>query len=163
MISVDESLHNYESNSDDNSKALTLSSKKRNRSPKPKTESKNRIATQASHSDIETDFSTTQTNLITTSNQNSSSYRILEPYRTLGLITSDTKFTYYKRANARFILVSNSNSFLLYNLDKLNLERISPPLPSKITAVAMINNIAYTASENVITAWNKIHIVSILF
>ena len=86
-------------------------------------------------------------------------YRVLEPFRSLGLIIDSNKFVYYKRANDRFILASNGNSFLLYNVEKLKLERISPPLPHKITALAMINNIIYTASNNIILAWNKIHIV----
>jgi len=144
------------------SKSLTNTSisKKRNRSPltnktKPLSDLKS-----LNNSDME--FSN-RNSLKTENNinlkENVPSYRILEPYRSLGLITSDTKFVYYKRNNARFILLSNSNSFLLYNLEKLKLERISPPLASKITAVAMINNLIYTASENTIIAWNKIHIV----
>jgi U3 small nucleolar RNA-associated protein 21 len=87
------------------------------------------------------------------------SYRLLEPYRSLGLIIDDNKIFYYKRANDRFMLASNGNSFLLYNLEHLRLERISPPLPNKINALAMYKNKVFTATENKILLWDKIHIV----
>ena len=62
-------------------------------------------------------------------------FRIIEPYRTLGLIIDKNKIQFSKRGLERFILGSNGNSFLLYNLEKLRLERISPPMNKKITSL----------------------------
>jgi len=150
----------------DPNRSKSHSSKKRNRPPEVNNESHLKLFKNSSNSDLEFSKKEGQGHKKEDKSKEIEKarpvYRILEPYRTLGLITSDTKFAYYKRSNARFILLSNSNSFLLYNLEKLKLERISPPLPSKINAVAMINNIVYTATENTIISWNKIHIVKSL-
>jgi U3 small nucleolar RNA-associated protein 21 len=92
--------------------------------------------------------------------ENNQEYRILEPFRSLGIVIDNNPFCYYKRANDRFLVASNNNSFLLYNCERLNLERISPPLPKKINALAVYKNIIFTASENIILSWSKIHIVN---
>lgn len=60
-------------------------------------------------------------------------------------------------------LTSNGNSFLLYNLEKLRLERISPPLEHKITCFAMYKNKVFTGVKNRIILWDKIHIVKEYF
>jgi U3 small nucleolar RNA-associated protein 21 len=48
---------------------------------------------------------------------------------------------------------------MLYNLDKLRIERISPPLESKITCFAMHKNKVFTGVKNKIILWDKIHII----
>jgi U3 small nucleolar RNA-associated protein 21 len=91
--------------------------------------------------------------------QKNTNYRLIEPYRSLGIVIDDNKVVYYKRAHDRFLLCSNNNSFLLYNLEHLRLERISPPLPSIIKALAMYKNKIFTSVENKVLLWDKIHIV----
>jgi len=86
-------------------------------------------------------------------------YRLLEPYRSLGIVIDSNPLFYYKRADNRFALSSNGNSFLLYNLDKLRIERISPPLEHKITCFAMHKNKVFTGVKNKIILWDKIHII----
>jgi len=92
--------------------------------------------------------------------ENHQEYRVLEPFRSLGIVIDNNPFCYFKRANDRFLVASNNNSFLLYNCERLNLERISPPLPKKINALAVYKNIIFTASENIILSWSKIHLVN---
>jgi U3 small nucleolar RNA-associated protein 21 len=92
-------------------------------------------------------------------NKSKTTYRLLEPFRALGVVIDENKIVYYKRSNDRFMLASNGNSFLLYNLEHLRLERISPPLPNKILALAMDKNKVFTATENKILLWDKIHII----
>ena len=58
----------------------------------------------------------------TSSSSSSTTFRILEPYRSLGLITSSLSPKFFKRGTDRFILTSNSHSFLLYNLDNCDLK-----------------------------------------
>ncbi len=48
---------------------------------------------------------------------------------------------------------------MLYNLDKLRIERISPPLENKITCFAMYKNKVFTGVKNKIILWDKIHII----
>jgi U3 small nucleolar RNA-associated protein 21 len=92
-------------------------------------------------------------------NKEKQKLRLIEPYRTLGLVIDYNQVSQFNRNTDRFILCSNFNSFLLYNLDKIKLERISPPLPMKITAVAHYKNKVFTAIGNKILLWEKIHIV----
>jgi U3 small nucleolar RNA-associated protein 21 len=95
-------------------------------------------------------------NLSNIQNQNR---RLIEPYRTLGLVIDFNQVSQFNRNTDRYILCSNFNSFLLYNLDKIKLERISPPLPMKISAIAHYKNKVFTAIGNKILLWEKIHIV----
>lgn len=85
--------------------------------------------------------------------------RLIEPFRTLGLVIDFNPLCYFKRNTERFVLASNFHSFLLYNLDRLRLERISPPLPLKITAFAAFKNKVFTAVGSKIYLWDKIHII----
>lgn len=93
----------------------------------------------------------------TDTSSSSTNFRILEPYRSLGLITSSLSPKYFKRGTDRFILTSNSKSFLVYNLDKLRLERISPP-SGEITAIAVYKQKVLTAMNSNVIMWDKIHI-----
>lgn len=121
------------------------------------TNKKTKRSTNIQDSDDE-DF--TGNDLITNySNTNTPSYRILEPFRILGLIVDYNQVVYFKRGTDRFMLASNFNSFLVYNLEKLRLERISPPLPSNISGLAVYKNKILTSTENVIQMWDKIHIM----
>jgi U3 small nucleolar RNA-associated protein 21 len=85
--------------------------------------------------------------------------RLIEPFRSLGLVVDYNECQIFKRNTDRFLLASNYHSFLLYNLDKIKLERISPPLPNRITAVCEYKNKVFTATENKILLWEKIHII----
>lgn len=89
----------------------------------------------------------------------STRFRIMEPYRSLGLITSSLAPQYSKRNQDRFLLTSNGKSFLLYNLEKLRLERISPPMQGGITALAFYKNKIFTAMNGKVQLWEKIHII----
>lgn len=86
-------------------------------------------------------------------------FRILEPYRSLGLITDNNKAVFFKRNTDRFMLCSNETSFLVYNLEKLRLERISPPLDHKITALGYYKNKILTGINGKVQLWDKIHII----
>ena len=66
------------------------------------------------------------------SNQKNKSFRIIEPYRSLGIYTDNNKIYFFKRGIDRFMLTSNKYSFIVYNLEKLRIERISPPLEKPI-------------------------------
>jgi U3 small nucleolar RNA-associated protein 21 len=85
--------------------------------------------------------------------------RLIEPFRSLGIVVDYNNCHIFRRNTERFMLASNYHSFLLYNLDKIKLERISTPLPTKITAVCEYKNKVFTASENKILLWEKIHII----
>ena len=86
-------------------------------------------------------------------------FRIIEPYRNLGLIIDSNKIKFSKRGLDRFILGSNGNSFLLYNLEKLRLERISPPMEKKISCLGFYKNKILTGIGNKVQLWDKIHII----
>jgi hypothetical protein len=65
-------------------------------------------------------------------------FRIIEPYRSLGMYTDNNKIHYFKRGMDRFMLTSNNYSFIVYNLEKLRIERISPPLEKKNNCIISI-------------------------
>ena len=109
-----------------------------------------------------------QENLIANNNQNKKlkkdekpkrNFRIIEPYRSLGMYTDNNKIHYFKRGIERFMLTSNNYSFIVYNLEKLRIERISPPLEKKITALCPYKTKIFTGIGNKVQLWEKIHIV----
>ena len=75
-------------------------------------------------------------------------FRIIEPYRSLGVYTDNNKIHYFKRGIERFMLTSNKYSFIVYNLEKLRIERISPPLEKKITALNPYKTKIFTGIGN---------------
>ena len=75
-------------------------------------------------------------------------FRVIEPYRSLGMYTDNNKIHYYKRGIERFMLTSNKYSFIVYNLEKLRIERISPPLEKKITALYPYKTKIFTGIGN---------------
>lgn len=91
------------------------------------------------------------------SNQNKK-LRLIEPFRSIGLIIDYNQVAYFKRGNDRFMLASNFHSFITYNLEKLRIERISPPLSQAITSLAPYKNKVFTAVGDKILFWDKIHI-----
>ena len=86
-------------------------------------------------------------------------FRIIEPYRSLGMYTDKNKIHYFKRGIERFMLTSNNYSFIVYNLEKLRIERISPPLEKKITALYPYKTKIFTGIGNKVQLWEKIHII----
>ena len=87
------------------------------------------------------------------------SFRIIEPYRSLGMYTDKNKIHYFKRGIERFMLTSNNYSFIVYNLEKLRIERISPPLEKQITALYPYKTKIFTGIGNKVQLWEKIHII----
>ena len=92
-------------------------------------------------------------------NKPKSNFRIIEPYRSLGMYTDNNKIHYFKRGIERFMLTSNNYSFIVYNLEKLRIERISPPLEKKITALYPYKTKIFTGIGNKVQLWEKIHII----
>ena len=86
-------------------------------------------------------------------------FRIIEPYRSLGMYTDNNKIHYFKRGIERFMLTSNKYSFIVYNLEKLRIERISPPLEKEITALCPYKTKIFTGIGNKVQLWEKIHII----
>ena len=86
-------------------------------------------------------------------------FRIIEPYRSLGMYTDNNKIHYFKRGIERFMLTSNNYSFIIYNLEKLRIERISPPLEKKISALYPYKTKIFTGIGNKVKLWEKIHII----
>ena len=86
-------------------------------------------------------------------------FRIIEPYRSLDMNTDNNKIHYFKRGIERFMLTSNNYSFIVYNLEKLRIERISPPLEKKITALYPYKTKIFTGIGNKVQMWEKIHII----
>ena len=86
-------------------------------------------------------------------------FRIIEPYRSLGMYTDGNKIHYFKRGIERFMITSNKYSFIVYNLEKLRIERISPPLEKKITALYPYKTKVFTGIGNKVQLWEKIHII----
>ena len=86
-------------------------------------------------------------------------FRIIEPYRSLGMYTDNNKIHYFKRGIERFMLTSNNYSFIIYNLEKLRIERISPPLEKKISALYPYKTKIFTGIGNKVQLWEKIHII----
>ena len=92
-------------------------------------------------------------------NQKNKNFRIIEPYRSLGVYTDNNKIYFFKRGIDRFMLTSNKYSFIVYNLDKLRIERISPPLEKKITALYPYKTKIFTGIGNKVQLWEKIHVI----
>ena len=86
-------------------------------------------------------------------------FRIIEPYRSLGIYTDNNKIHFFKRGIDRFMLTSNKYSFIVYNLEKLRIERISPPIEKKITALYPYKTKIFTGIGNKVQLWEKIHII----
>ena len=86
-------------------------------------------------------------------------FRIIEPYRSLGMYTDNNRIHYFKRGVERFMLTSNKYSFIIYNLEKLRIERISPPIEKKITALYPYKTKVFTGIGNKVQLWEKIHII----
>ena len=86
-------------------------------------------------------------------------FRVIEPYRSLGMYTDSNKIHYFKRGIERFMLTSNNYSFIVYNLEKLRIERISPPLEKKITSLYPYKTKIFTGIGNKVQLWEKIHII----
>ena len=95
----------------------------------------------------------------TEKDQNNKNFRIIEPYRSLGMYTDNNKIHFFKRGIDRFMLTSNNYSFIVYNLEKLRIERISPPLEKKITALYPYKTKIFTGIGNMVQLWEKIHII----
>ena len=95
----------------------------------------------------------------TEKNQKNKNFRIIEPYRSLGMYTDNNKIHFFKRGIDRFMLTSNNYSFIVYNLEKLRIERISPPLEKKITALYPYKTKIFTGIGNMVQLWEKIHII----
>ena len=96
-------------------------------------------------------------------NQKNKSFRIIEPYRSLGIYTDNNKIYFFKRGIDRFMLTSNKYSFIVYNLDKLRIERISPPLEKQINALYPYKTKIFTGVENRVQLWEKIHVIKEFF
>ena len=86
-------------------------------------------------------------------------FRIIEPYRSLGMYTDSNKIYFFKRGIDRFMLTSNKFSFIVYNLEKLRIERISPPLEKRITALYPYKNKIFTGIGTKVQLWEKIHVI----
>jgi len=86
-------------------------------------------------------------------------FRIIEPYRSLGTYTDNNKIHFFKRGIDRFMLTSNKYSFIVYNLEKLRIERISPPLEKEISALYPYKNKIFTGIGNKVQLWEKIHVM----
>ena len=86
-------------------------------------------------------------------------FRIIEPYRSLGMYTDSNKIYFFKRGIDRFMLTSNKFSFIVYNLEKLRIERISPPLEKRITALYPYKNKILTGIGTKVQLWEKIHVI----
>ena len=93
------------------------------------------------------------------SNQKNKSFRIIEPYRSLGIYTDNNKIYFFKRGIDRFMLTSNKYSFIVYNLEKLRIERISPPLEKPINALYPYKTKIFTGVGNKVQLWEKIHVI----
>ena len=91
--------------------------------------------------------------------QKNKNFRIIEPYRSLGVYTDNNKIYFFKRGIDKFMLTSNKYSFIVYNLDKLRIERISPPLEKKITALYPYKTKIFTGIGNKVQLWEKIHVI----
>ena len=92
-------------------------------------------------------------------NKKQKNFRIIEPYRSLGIYTDNNKIYFFKRGIDRFMLTSNKYSFIIYNLEKLRIERISPPLEKSITALYPYKTKIFTGIGNKVQLWEKIHII----
>ena len=92
-------------------------------------------------------------------NNKNKNFRIIEPYRSLGTYTDNNKIYFFKRGIDRFMLTSNKYSFIVYNLEKLRIERISPPLEKKISALYPYKNKIFTGIGNKVQLWEKIHVI----
>ena len=86
-------------------------------------------------------------------------FRIIEPYRSLGMYTDSNKIYFFKRGIDRFMLTSNKFSFIVYNLEKLRIERISPPLEKRITALYPYKSKILTGIGTKVQLWEKIHVI----
>ena len=73
--------------------------------------------------------------------------------------TDNNKIHYFKRGIERFMLTSNNYSFIVYNLEKLRIERISSPLEKKITSLFPYKTKIFTGIGNKVQLWEKIHII----
>ena len=93
------------------------------------------------------------------SNNNNNHYRILEPFRSIGITTSNIPPHIFSISTNRYLLTSNNYSFLLYNLEHLRIERISPPTPNKIMSLSSYKNKIFCSTEDYVYLYDKLHII----
>ena len=105
------------------------------------------------------DSNISNNNINNNNSNNNNHYRILEPFRSIGITTSNIPPHIFSISTNRYLLTSNNYSFLLYNLEHLRIERISPPTPNKIMSLSSYKNKIFCSTEDYVYLYDKLHII----
>jgi U3 small nucleolar RNA-associated protein 21 len=80
----------------------------------------------------------------------STSAGLYAPFRDLGLICDEVKFTTNLKGGVGYIICSIGHTFHIYSLEKLELVFVGPVFDSKITALAAFNDFTIVATGSII-------------
>ncbi|GBG32733.1 WD repeat-containing protein 36 [Hondaea fermentalgiana] len=91
------------------------------------------------------------------------SSRLFEAYRTIGVVCDDVPFALNRLGKERFATVSVGKGFMVYDLDKLIVKLVSPPVLKKdITKLACKGDVTFAACGDEIIEWKRAKIARTL-
>mmetsp|Transcript_16268 Transcript_16268/g.31518 ORF Transcript_16268/g.31518 Transcript_16268/m.31518 type:complete len:1119 (+) Transcript_16268:178-3534(+) len=82
--------------------------------------------------------------------------RLFEAYRTIGVVCDEVPFAFNRLGKERFATVSVGKGFMVYDLDKLIVKMVSPPILNKdICALAARGETTFTATGDQVIEWDR--------
>ncbi|DBA00249.1 TPA: hypothetical protein N0F65_007893, partial [Lagenidium giganteum] len=90
--------------------------------------------------------------------------RVLQCFRAIGMIADDVPIAYYGMGKESFATASLGKSFVVYKCDKLTPVLVSPQLPKKILALAVLpkKHLTFTACARQVLVWKRVENVTTL-
>ncbi|RLN46233.1 hypothetical protein BBJ29_007619 [Phytophthora kernoviae] len=90
--------------------------------------------------------------------------RVLQAFRAIGVVTDDIPVVWYGMGKASFATASLGKSFAVYKCDKLTPVLVSPQLPKRISALAVLpkKHLTFTACGRQIIVWKRVDRVKTL-
>ncbi|KAL4123846.1 hypothetical protein PRIC2_009692 [Phytophthora ramorum] len=84
--------------------------------------------------------------------------RVLQAFRAIGVVADDVPIVWYGMGKASFATASLGKSFVVYNCDKLTPVLVSPQLPKRIAALAVLpkKHLTFTACGRQIIVWRRV-------
>ncbi|KAE9246299.1 hypothetical protein PF004_g4861 [Phytophthora fragariae] len=83
--------------------------------------------------------------------------RVLQAFRAIGVVADDVPIVWYGMGKASFATASLGKSFAVYNCDKLTPVLVSPQVPKRIAALAVLpkKHLTFTACGRQIIVWRR--------
>jgi U3 small nucleolar RNA-associated protein 21 len=90
--------------------------------------------------------------------------RVLQAFRAIGVVVDDVPLVWYGMGKASFATASLGKSFAVYKCDKLTPVLVSPQLPKRIAALAVLpkKQLTFTACGRQIIVWKRVERVNTL-